>query len=70
MLSMGVFISVNFLPTYVLWFYCFSLYAKLKKEEEEREAEWAKKYRDRVGITHNPRHSFKLPASFSGHSTL
>lgn len=26
-----------------------SLYSKLKKEEEEREAEWAQKYRDRVG---------------------
>ena len=25
-----------------------TLYAKMKKEEEEREAEWAKKYRDRV----------------------
>lgn len=25
-----------------------SLYSKLKKEEEERELEWAKKYRDRV----------------------
>lgn len=27
---------------------CDSLYSKLKKEEEEREEEWAKKYRDRV----------------------
>ena len=26
-----------------------SFYSKLKKEEEEREAEWADKYRDRVG---------------------
>jgi IK cytokine len=25
-----------------------TLYAKMKKEEEEREAEWAKKYRDRA----------------------
>ena len=25
-----------------------SFYSKLKKEEEEREAEWAEKYRDRV----------------------
>ena len=28
-----------------------TLYAKMKKEEEEREAEWAKKYRDRVSPT-------------------
>lgn len=49
MLSMGTLISVNFLQTCVLCVHCFSLYAKLKKEEEEREAEWAKKYRDRVG---------------------
>ena len=27
-----------------------TLYAKMKKEEEEREAEWAKKYRDRVSF--------------------
>ena len=26
-----------------------SFYSKMKKEEEEREAEWADKYRDRVG---------------------
>lgn len=31
-------------------FLLFSLYSKLKKEEEERELEWAKKYRDRVWL--------------------
>ena len=30
-----------------------NFYAKMKKEEEEREAEWAKKYRDRVSSTCN-----------------
>lgn len=30
---------------------CFvSFYSKLKKEEEERQAEWASKYRDRVSL--------------------
>ena len=29
----------------------FSLYSKVKKEEEERQAEWAKKYRDRVSYS-------------------
>ena len=48
MLSLGAFLSVNIC---VLFVHHFSLYAKLKKEEEEREAEWAKKYRDRVSCT-------------------
>ena len=29
-----------------------AFYSKMKKEEEEREAEWAEKYRDRVNHTH------------------
>ncbi len=36
---------VNYFPSLRL---CSSIYSRLKKEEEERQLEWSKKYRDRV----------------------
>lgn len=35
-------------PFYTIFGYSF--YSKVKKEEEERQAEWANKYRDRVNF--------------------